>query len=106
MTAINMPPVTVDRPLDPYTMTVVDEAIVGVLMGTTWASEARTVKKVRAVIARLGENTEPHASNSCARCGVTVTGQTPSGFYLGHDETCGGALEEPESHVSDEPDHD
>lgn len=32
---------------------------------------------------------------SCPKCGVTVTDQTPSAFYVNHDERCGGPLEEP-----------
>lgn len=35
------------------------------------------------------------ATATCPKCGVTVTDQTPSGFYSNHDERCGGPLEEP-----------
>ena len=35
-------------------------------------------------------------SSTCAKCGVMVTGQTPSAFYSAHDERCGGDLSEPE----------
>lgn len=42
---------------------------------------------------------EPTAS--CPKCGTTVTDQTPSTFYTRHDETCGGALEEPQGEPSD-----
>ena len=31
----------------------------------------------------------------CPKCGVVVTDQTPSTFYTGHDERCGGELHEP-----------
>lgn len=37
--------------------------------------------------------TEPEGQ--CAKCGVKVTGQTPSTFYSSHDETCGGDLSDP-----------
>ena len=42
--------------------------------------------------------------NRCPKCGATVTDQTPSVFYVAHDERCSGTLNEPESHVSEEAD--
>jgi hypothetical protein len=33
--------------------------------------------------------------NRCEKCGATVTDQTPSAFYVEHDERCGGLLNEP-----------
>jgi hypothetical protein len=43
---------------------------------------------------RFGQVPQPGAP-TCSRCGTAVTGQTPSSFYLAHDERCGGPLEEP-----------
>ncbi len=43
----------------------------------------------------------PEPSAECPKCGVRVTDQTPSTFYTHHDETCGGALEEPQGEPSD-----
>lgn len=43
----------------------------------------------------------PEPSTECPKCGVRATGQTPSTFYTHHDETCNGALEEPQGEPSD-----
>ncbi|QOC59431.1 hypothetical protein SEA_LIFES_108 [Microbacterium phage Lifes] len=43
----------------------------------------------------------PEQSAECPKCGVRVADQTPSTFYTHHDETCGGALEEPQGEPSD-----
>lgn len=43
----------------------------------------------------------PEPSTECPKCGVRATGQTPSTFYTHHDETCDGALEEPQGEPSD-----
>lgn len=42
----------------------------------------------------------PEPSVECPKCGVRATGQTPSTFYTHHDETCDGALEEPQGEPS------
>lgn len=41
-------------------------------------------------------------SSTCSKCDVTVTDQTPSAFYLNHDERCGGDLPEPDDRGSDD----
>lgn len=46
----------------------------------------------------------PEPSAECPKCGVRATGQTPSTFYTHHDETCDGALEEPQCEPSDAQD--
>jgi hypothetical protein len=50
----------------------------------------RYVKRNRSLLDHPSES-----SATCPECGVTVTDQTPSGFYSAHDERCGGPLEEP-----------
>jgi len=50
---------------------------------------------------RFRRSEVPEPSTECPKCGVRATGQTPSTFYTHHDETCDGALEEPQGEPSD-----
>lgn len=81
-----------------------------ILGDTGWAmrggNDVRAVfdKAVAALAAHGFRHPEvPEPSAECPKCGVRVADQTPSTFYTHHDETCGGALEEPQGEPSDAP---
>lgn len=68
-------------PRDPHSVHIVDDL---------YDDDCRACSDERnAVISAAARAT------TCSKCSAEVTDQTPSTFYTHHDETCGGALEEP-----------
>ncbi len=66
----------------------------------SWAPDS-PVGLVMRFASYLRRTVQGEPSATCPKCGTAVTDQTPSTFYTSHDETCGGALEEPQGEPSD-----